>query len=66
MTKQFRHERLEPPSHFQKQSFRTVTPKKGVRVVVARPKGSTKTRAQAVLREKGSSTAPWRRRREHS
>jgi hypothetical protein len=54
MTKEYKHERVAPPGRFKKGSFRTVTPKgrPDVRVVIGRPKGSKKTRAQAVLRRK--------------
>jgi hypothetical protein len=54
VTKEYRHERVESPGRFKKGSFRTITPKgrPDVRVVIGRPKGSRKTRAQAVLHKK--------------
>lgn len=47
--------RQEPPSHFQKGSFRTIDPgRKGhMKLVIGRPKGSRKTRVQSVIVEAG-------------
>jgi len=54
--------RIQEPSKFKKGSFRTVHPKLGVDVIVAKKPGAEKMTAQAVRFKKGSYTVPQARK----